>query len=333
MKKKILTIVIGTLIGIIFTAIWLQLVDLRTISQMIKDLKLQYVIISILFYLSAYFIRSLRWNLLLKRVQPLSKMRSYLIMMAGNFTNYLIPLRVGELMRCYFIKKMHGTRMTKTLPSVFVDKLFDSIGILFVLLLVPLLSVSLPATLNILLILISLLLIIGCIILISAIYAESKIVSLLKKLFFFIPTKYEVKLDETLSLFVEGLAVFKDHKQLLLPVILFSIIAIFFDSFFFFALFLAFGISINYFYILLGYTLIYLSYIIPHPPAQLGSNELLMFLIFAAGFGMQADKAGAIMLFSHILTGLIIVTIGLISYSYSGVQLLTIINKGEVLNE
>jgi uncharacterized protein (TIRG00374 family) len=249
--------------------------------------------------------------------------------MAGNFTNYIIPLRAGELMKCYFVKKLYGTRMTSTLPSVFIDKLFDTIGILFVLLLVPILSVSLPPLLTILIFIILLILLIGLFILFTAIYAGEKVVGILKKICFFVPVRYEDKLDETLSLFVDGLAVFKNQKHLIFPVIIFSIGAILFDSFFFFSLFQAFSTEVNYFYVLLGYTLIYLSYIIPHPPAQLGSNELIMTLIFAAGFGMQAELSGAIMLFSHILTGLIIVTIGIFAYSYAGVRLMTIMKKGD----
>ncbi len=331
MKKKVLTIVIGTVIGVVFLLIWLYFIDINTVSYYIRNLKLKFVIIALFFYLLAYYIRAQRWRLLLKQVKKLSAPETFLIMMAGNFTNYMIPLRAGELMKCFFIKKMHGVRMSRSLPSVFLDKLFDTLGILFIFLLVPVLAVTLPPALNILVFLILLILLFGWFILLSAIYAGDKVIILLKKLLFFIPRKYEEKLDETISLFVEGLAIFKDHKRLLIPVFILSISAIALDSFFFYSLFLAFGTEINYLYVLLGYTLIYLSYIIPHPPAQIGSNELIMLLIFAAGFGIKADAASAVMLFSHFLTGLAIVTIGIVAYSYAGVKLLTIINKGEII--
>jgi uncharacterized membrane protein YbhN (UPF0104 family) len=85
--------------------------------------------------------------------------------------------------------------------------------------------------------------------------------------------------------------------------------------------------------VLLGYTLIFLSYIIPHPPAQLGSNEWMMVLIFGVGFGMEVSGISKVMLFSHLLTGLLIVVFGLISYSYAGVRLLNVFKQGEELNE
>ena len=333
MKKKLLSIVIGTIIGILFILIWLHYVDIQSISAYLSDIRIEFVIIALLFYLSAYFIRSLRWRLLLLKIVRIPVMRNFLILMAGNFTNYLIPIRAGEFMKCYFIKKIYGKRISHTLPSVFVDKLFDMLGIIFVLVLVPVMSVTLPTMLFILIIVILIILITGCAILFMAAYAGDKVNSILKRLFFFIPAKYEIKLDEIITLFVEGLAVFKDHKQLIFPVIMLSFIAIFFDSFFFYSLFMAFGFGINYFYILLGYTLIYLSYILPHPPAQLGSNELIMILIFTTGFGMYGGAAGSIMLFSHLMTGLIIITVGIFAYFHTGVKLITIFNKGDNLYE
>src|SRR5690554_2881116 len=122
MKSKLRTILIGTGIGIIFLLIWLRFVDIETMKYYLKNLKLHFVIIAAIFYIFAYYIRSLRWRLLLHRVQPITRSKSFLIHMAGNFTNYLIPLKTGELMKCYFVKKLYGTRMTRTLPSVFVDK-------------------------------------------------------------------------------------------------------------------------------------------------------------------------------------------------------------------
>lgn len=333
MKKKYISILIGTVVGVFLLLIWFYYVDIQSVSYYIRNLNPVYVLAGIFFYITAYFIRSLRWRLLLKRVQQVSVTRSFLILMAGNFTNYLIPIRAGEFMKCYFIKKLYGTRMSASLPSVFVDKLFDTMGIIFVLLLVPVLSVALPPALNFLVYFILFLLLLGLFILFAAIKKGERVVSILKKMLFFIPDRYEEKLDETISLFVEGLAVFKDHKNLILPVLGFSVSAIFLDSFFFYSIFLAFGTEVNYLYVLLGYTLIYLSYIVPHPPAQLGSNELIMILIFAAGFGMQADMAGAVMLFSHILTGIIIVSIGIFAYSFTGVKLMTIINKGDNIYE
>jgi uncharacterized protein (TIRG00374 family) len=329
MKSKILKLFIGILIGVILFLIWLHFVDISVISLYIRNIRIPFAIVALIFYLLAYFIRSLRWRLLLHRVQPLSPAKTFLIMMAGNFTNYLIPFKAGEFMKCFFIKKMYGARVSSTLPSVFIDKLFDTMGIIFVFLLVPLLAVTLPSILNYLILTIVIILLAGWSILFLAIHAGDKVVKMLKKIFFFIPAKFEARIEERIFIFVEGLAIFREEKKLFFPVFSLSILAIIMDSLFFYSLFFAFGATINYFYVLLGYSLIYLSYIIPHPPAQLGSNELIMILIFVAGLGVQTDIASAIMLFSHFLTGLVIVIIGMIAYGYAGVKFMTLINKGD----
>lgn len=331
MKRRFAVTVIGLIIGLGLILIWLNFVDIREVSNYLRYLKAEFVVLSLLFYIFAYLIRSLRWKVLLQQVQEMTLMKTFLILMAGNFTNYLIPIRAGEIMKCYFIKKLHGTRMSKTLPSVFIDKLFDMTGIFIVLLLLLILPVTLPPALSILIAIILIILVAGCLVLFSAVSAKEKIIGFLKKLLFFIPVRFEEKLAEIIRLFIDGLALFKNHKKIIVPVVTLSVLAVFFDSFFFYSIFLAFGVKVNYFYVLLGYTLIYLSYIIPHPPAQMGSNELIMILIFVAGFGLPADMSGAVMLFSHLLTGIVIVTIGIGAYSYAGIELWTIINKGEEL--
>jgi len=86
-------------------------------------------------------------------------------------------------------------------------------------------------------------------------------------------------------------------------------------------MFRAFAQVIPFPIILFGYTLIYLSYILPTPPAQIGSNELIMVLVFSVGLGLNKDMVSAVMAFAHLLTGLLIVIVGLISFSYIGVNI------------
>ena len=78
-----------------------------------------------------------------------------------------------------------------------------------------------------------------------------------------------------------------------------------------------------------GYTLIYLSYVLPHPPAQIGSNELIMVLIFSVGMGLNKEMVSAVMSFSHLITGILIVISGLISVSFAGFKLLDFLKNGD----
>ncbi len=270
---------------------------------------------------------------MLKTVVTIDVTKAYLTVMGGHFTNYLIPLRAGELMKCMFIKKMTGVRMSQSMPSVFLDKLYDTTGIVLVLLLLPFVKINLSVYLNYLLIIIIVLIIVALSLLIAVMLNKGMVVSLFNRLFSFLPKTWRVKLDEVFCYFVDGVALFRQHKKMIIPALLISLLVILSDSLFFLSMFWAFDKQVAYFYVLFGYTLIYLSFIVPHPPAQIGSNELLMVLIFSIGFGMNRDLVSAIMVFAHLLTGFIIVTLGLIAYSFAGVNILNIINRGDELNE
>jgi uncharacterized membrane protein YbhN (UPF0104 family) len=84
--------------------------------------------------------------------------------------------------------------------------------------------------------------------------------------------------------------------------------------------------------VLFGYTLINMSYALPQPPAQLGSNEWMMIIIFSLGFNLTKSSASAIMAFAHILTALLMGIVGAFAFAYSGFEVLKMIFKGEKID-
>jgi uncharacterized membrane protein YbhN (UPF0104 family) len=77
--------------------------------------------------------------------------------------------------------------------------------------------------------------------------------------------------------------------------------------------FKAFGAEISYLKILFGYTLMNLTYILPTPPAQIGSNQFMWVLIFGFALGINENLTAAAVTFSHLLTSIWIFGIGAIS--------------------
>ncbi|MFA5497970.1 MAG: lysylphosphatidylglycerol synthase transmembrane domain-containing protein [Candidatus Cloacimonadia bacterium] len=333
MKKKYLTIIISLIIGVLALLLWASFVDLNVVKQNFKSLRIEYILLASALYISAYFVRALRWKKLLGGVLTISVAQAFFVSMGGNLTNYLIPIRAGDLARSIFLKKSTGVRVFETLPSVFIDKLFDMLGIFVVVALILLLQIKLPPALNYLLILIAILFILSILFLIVSVRYKDGVLKFFRRLSFIIPRRYEDKVEEILEVFISGLDLFRERRGVLINSIFYTLLAIILDSLFFYSLFFAFRVPVNFLYVLLGYTLIYLSYAIPHPPAQIGSNELIMVLIFGVGFGMEVDSVSSIMLFSHILTGFLIIVIGLMSYSYAGMRLINIFSEGEELNE
>lgn len=82
----------------------------------------------------SYVCQGLRWQLLLHRTGPTTTMRAVQAIYAGLFTNEILPMRVGELVRTYLISRWLSVPFISIIPSVAVERLFDGIwlGIGFV---------------------------------------------------------------------------------------------------------------------------------------------------------------------------------------------------------
>ena len=332
-RKRILYLIIGLIIGIVLIILWLHYIDLDELVVRMREVNTRLVFWATISYLAAYFIRSVRWNILLKKQISIPIWKTYLYSMGGNWVNYLIPIRAGELVKAWFVKHNHGSSITSVLPSIFIDKTFDTLGIFFVLLMIPLLKVKFSQGLIILLILLGLVFAISLAVLLFSVWQKDKVVKFLQVLFSWLPGKLKTKVNNYISIFVQGLNIFEHHWTRLLNSFLLTALGIFLDGLYFYLLFLAFGVNYPFLKVLFGYTLINLSYAIPQPPAQLGSNEWMMIIIFSVGFALTREDASAIMAFAHMLTAILIGVIGLVSIALSGRQVLKAVLSGEKIYE
>jgi hypothetical protein len=73
--------------------------------------------------------------------------------------------------------------------------------------------------------------------------------------------------------------------------------------------------------VLYGYTFFNLSFILPSPPGQVGSNELIGLLIFSGSFGISRTSVGAMFLLSHPWTGFLMTCTGLACLSVTGLTM------------
>lgn len=332
-KNNILSLVLGLGLGIILILLWFQVVDLDDLIIRFKEISIIPIFISLLCYMLAYFVRSGRWYLLMGSKPGLSMLRVWSFSLSGNFINYLIPIRLGELIKAWLIKNHKGQPMLKSLPIIFIDKSFDTIGIFFALALLPFLSVKFTGGMLALMAILGLVFAISLAVLILAITHQQKVSSFMQALFSWLPKKIKAKLFGYIDVFIQGLNIFEHDKGRLFWALLLTLVGVILDGLYFWLVFIAFGISYPFVMVLFGYTLINLSYALPQPPAQLGSNEWMMIIIFSAGFGLTKVDASAVMAFAHILTALVISIAGIISLSTSGGQLLGKIFKGENLYE
>ena len=101
----------------------------------------------------------------------------------------------------------------------------------------------------------------------------------------------------------------------------YTAVAVGLDALFCLLAFRAVGVAVAVPIVLYGYTFYNLAFILPTPPGQVGSNELVGLLIFSGLFGVNRSGVGAMFLFSHPWTAILMTSSGLICLSVMGLTL------------
>ncbi|MCD4818820.1 MAG: flippase-like domain-containing protein [Candidatus Cloacimonetes bacterium] len=311
--KKHINWILFSLLGIILLFVWFKVIDWSQLKLYFQKIHIFRSTIFSVFYLLAYFLRSLRWKIILKPIQKIPIFDAFTIFFSGLFINYLIPVRAGELAKSYILKSKYKIAISKSIPSIFLDKLFDLFPIILIILFIPLLALKLSSFL-IVTIFVLLLIFLGFVgFLYFSINHKDVSYKWVNNFIKIVPQKYEDKIQNFGYNFIEGLAILNGRFTDVMKILFLTVISVLSESYFIFLIFVEFGASISFAKILFGYTLMNLTYILPTPPAQIGSNQFMWILIFSFTLGINENLTGAAVTFSHILTALIICGIGTIS--------------------
>lgn len=96
----------------------------------LRALDWKYVTFAVLTNLSAFVCQAWRWNTLLKPVQPVSIVESSQAIFIGQFASGILPLRPGEIIRCYLLSHWNELPLSLVLTSAAVERIMDGIWLL-----------------------------------------------------------------------------------------------------------------------------------------------------------------------------------------------------------
>ena len=105
----------------------------QTLSDL-ESLDWRYVTIAVIFDLSVYLSHAWRWNLLLRPVARPSYWRSVQAIYIGLYANEILPLRTGELIRCYLLSHWNDIPISLAISSAGIERIFDGIWLVVALL-------------------------------------------------------------------------------------------------------------------------------------------------------------------------------------------------------
>lgn len=135
------------LLGVAFSAVLLGLffwqVDIGLTASALRDAQYGWLAPAIGMYVVGVILRTIRWHVLLRHLKPVSPRRLFPVVLVGYMANNLLPVRLGELVRSFYLGQREGVSKSATLGTVLLERVFDGIGLLIIALIVwPFLPVT-----------------------------------------------------------------------------------------------------------------------------------------------------------------------------------------------
>lgn len=141
-RAKIFLIVAN--LAAVVCLIWaLRHANLKELWPEIRALDWYWVLIAVAADVLVYVAQAWRWNILLTPVVSAPLWRTVRAIYVGLFANEILPMRTGEIIRCYLMGRWNKLPFSVVLSSGFIERIFDGVW-LIVLFFVTLQFVKLP---------------------------------------------------------------------------------------------------------------------------------------------------------------------------------------------
>ncbi len=249
-------------------------------------------------------VRSLRWQRLLKNIDVnISFPETWNIFMASMFISNLSPAKTGDPMRSVILKRNTGESFSKTVCSIFVERLMDVIFLVIVMFIfTPVFLVVLNGIgfwISITLIFYVFIIIFGLFIITSVKRSEIFFTKLFG-LFSFIPKikSYESRIKKGAKKLNKAFKKYSNKKSLIIPFLLTSIIWIV-QGFVVYLSFMSVGIIVPIWACIAVIPLTVLIGVLTFLPGALGSTEVIMVTFFTGLFYFSLPEVTAAVLISR----------------------------------
>ena len=321
-------VTIGLLIGIGLLFLVSRFVNIPTTLHVLQEhlatpRGIVLALLSGVAFIMAFSIRGIRWKLFLHPVvgNKVSAFKAIQLYMVSIFLNFLLPIQGGEVAKCLMIKRITGIPISRSLPTVAMDRSLDLMPALFIIIIVPLLGMHMDFKLWVVLgivvgLLVCLISFVGL-----ATWKRASAIAFLQTITSMLPKAIGDKIEGFATGFVDSLLLGASRPRIFLPAILLTCVALTFDGVFAMLAFWTIGYYIPLGTAIFGYTVYNMFNILPTPPGQVGSNEAIGLLVFGGLLHLQSNNILAMFVFSHPWAALIMTTCGIACLSALGLTI------------
>ncbi len=306
MKKKLCA---GLLLSALLVYLSIRGIDFADVAGGFRAFRYGFLPAILAVMLLMQLLRSYRWGLILRPLERVDQLSLFAVTSVGFLAIIAIPARLGEVVRPYLITKKSGIRMSSAVGTIVVERVLDSLTVLFIAVFV-LLFTPLPAWLvrsSILFLLLTLALVSVMILLIVRREASLRVLGpLIGKL----PPRYAEATQRLICQFLDGFRIMAD-PALLLSVAWLSIVIWLVDVYAIYLLFRAVNFQLPVVAAFVLMIILIIGIAIPTAPGFIGNWHYSCILGLGL-FGVPKTDALTFAIIYHILSVAVVIVLGLL---------------------
>lgn len=313
--------------GLLLLAGWLSAVDFGGILARLRAMDLRWMGLFAILWITAAFLRSLRWRVILSRVETVPAWESFALFMSCMFVNFLIPLRLGEAVTGLALKRNRGIPFARSLPTQVMDRLFDLTPIVPAIVLVFLMGGEGSRSIMMFLLFVaSVFTVLSTVVLISM-SRPATAAAIVRACCRLLPRPIRARVEPFAVRCVAGIGALRLSAAVIAGLVGITFVALAVDALSLAVIFRGLGYEIAPTVVLSGYTLFFLMSALPRPPGQVGSHEVFFVLIFSLLLGIDKNLADAAVVVGHLMLALLLTVTGSLSLFAVGIRSISVVRE------
>jgi glycosyltransferase 2 family protein len=311
MKTKLIA---GLLLSLVLVWLSLRGIDMEEVYKGFRKVHIPFIIYSTAVMFLIQILRAVRWGLILKPLDDISKFTIFSITNVGSLAIVAIPARLGELVKPYLIAKKSRLSIGSALGTVFIDRMLD-IAVILIVAVTVFFVTPLPSLLFrfgfILLLLLIAILALGA----FTLFWKEKAKQILAPLIKIFPTRYVTLMNKLTNQFIEGFSILNNPAPLIaimfisLSIWLANVLAIYF-------FFMAFNLNLPLTAAFTIMIILIAGIAIPSAPGFIG-NWHYACVLGLGFFGVAKTSALSFAILYHAVSVGLILTLGLVSLPFN----------------
>jgi uncharacterized membrane protein YbhN (UPF0104 family) len=123
-------VILTNVFSLIFLGLALFHADLPRIWGEVRRMHWGWVTLAATADVMVYLLHGWRWRLMLRPIQRIPYLQFVRAIYAGLYANEVVPLRAGEVIRCFLLSRSSGVPISVTFASALIERIFDGIWLM-----------------------------------------------------------------------------------------------------------------------------------------------------------------------------------------------------------